>query len=117
MNDLAYADLNLNPLKREAICRNKRVKVKGTSFRLLLLLVSNADDIVSRQSIFKDVWGFHFDPGTKRIEVQLNYLRKVLRLLDSSTVIETHRGKGLRLYEAAQQRPGTGIQHSHQELA
>jgi two-component system OmpR family response regulator len=99
-NDLAFADLSLNLHKREAICKNKRVVVKGTSFRLLALLVSNADDIVTRQSIFKDVWGFHFDPGTKRIEVQLNYLRKVLRLLESVTVIETHRGKGLRLYEA-----------------
>jgi DNA-binding response OmpR family regulator len=68
---------------------------------LLTLLVSHGDDIVSRQSIFKDVWGFHFDPGTKRIEVQLNYLRKVLRSLDSTTVIETHRGKGLRLYKTA----------------
>ncbi|MNP23929.1 Response regulator MprA [compost metagenome] len=114
MNDLAYADLNLNPLKREAVCRNKRIIVKGTSFRLLLLLVSNADDIVSRQSIFKDVWGFHFDPGTKRIEVQLNYLRKVLRLLDSTTAIETHRGKGLRLYEVDKQRPCTKTKCSHQ---
>ncbi|MDH4552071.1 winged helix-turn-helix transcriptional regulator [Pseudomonas sp. BN607] len=99
MNDLAYADLNLNALKREAICKNKRVVVKGTSFRLLSLLVINANHIVSRQSIFKDVWGFNFDPGTKRIEVQLNYLRKTLRLLGSTAVIETHRGKGLRLVE------------------
>lgn len=100
-HDLAFADLSLDLPKREAICKNKRIVVKSTSFRLLTLLVSNGDHIVSRESIFRGVWGFHFDPGTKRIEVQLYYLRKVLRLLDSTTVIETHRGKGLRLYEVA----------------
>lgn len=73
-HDLAFADLSLDLPKREAICKNKRIVVKSTSFRLLTLLVSNGDH---------------------------NYLRKVLRLLDSTTVIETHRGKGLRLYEAA----------------
>ncbi|WP_243055261.1 winged helix-turn-helix domain-containing protein [Pseudomonas sp. BP01] len=99
MNDLTFADLNLNVPQRQAICNDNRVVVKGTSFRLLMLLVSNADVIVSRQNIFQNVWGFTFDPGTKRIEVQLNYLRKVLRALGSSTRIETHRGKGLRLCE------------------
>jgi len=99
MNDLTFADLNLNVHQRQAICNDNRVVVKGTSFRLLMLLVSNADVIVSRQNIFQNVWGFQFDPGTKRIEVQLNYLRKVLLALGSSTRIETHRGKGLRLCE------------------
>ncbi|MFJ4052660.1 winged helix-turn-helix domain-containing protein [Pseudomonas sp. NPDC089743] len=99
--NLSYADLNLNPGKREASCLHTRIVMKATPFRLLSLLLSNANKIVSRQTIFEDVWGFNFDPGTKRIEVQLNYLRNVLRSLNSSTVIETHRGKGLRLHQRA----------------
>ncbi|MFJ4048907.1 winged helix-turn-helix domain-containing protein [Pseudomonas hunanensis] len=102
INDLAFADLNLDILQRAALCKDKRVIIKRTSFRLLTLLVHHGDAIVSRQRIFQDVWGVHFDPGTKRLEVQLNYLRQVLRGLDSSTRIVTHRGQGLRLCTTAE---------------
>ncbi|MEW4948197.1 winged helix-turn-helix domain-containing protein [Pseudomonas asiatica] len=97
---IAFADVNLNVPGREVVCGNKKMVVKKTSFRLLALLLDNADVVVSRKSIYKNVWGVEFDPGTKRIEVQLNYLRSVLLSLGSSVKIKTYRGKGLRLYQS-----------------
>lgn len=97
--ELRFADLVLEASRRHAICNEQQVKVKETSFRMLCLLVENGGKIVSRQWLLREVWGMSFDPGTKRIEVQLNYLRRILCLLGSNTEIETHRGKGLRLCE------------------
>lgn len=98
---LTFADLELHFASRKAVCGGNCVIMKKTSFRLLIYLISHAGDVVSRQSIFQNVWGVSFDPGTKRLEVQLNYLRTVLRVLNSSTFIETHRGKGLKICEGS----------------
>ncbi|MFJ4112483.1 winged helix-turn-helix domain-containing protein [Pseudomonas sp. NPDC089758] len=65
--------------------------------RILELLVRHADQVFSRQTIFLNVWGYHFDPGTKVLEVQLSYLRRVLAALGCAVKIDTHRGQGLRL--------------------
>lgn len=98
--DIGYADLSLNMQRREVACGNRVVVVKKTSLRLFSLLLCNAGSIVSRKSIFIEVWGFDFEPGTKRLEVQLNYLRGVLSELGSNVRIKTYRGKGLFLYHA-----------------
>ncbi|MFK0344267.1 winged helix-turn-helix domain-containing protein [Pseudomonas asiatica] len=72
--------------------------IKATSCRLLAYLMESAEQIVSRRTLFSVVWGMNFDPGTKVLEVQLTYLRKVLLSLDCNVRIHTHRGAGLRLY-------------------
>ncbi|WP_371263217.1 winged helix-turn-helix domain-containing protein [Pseudomonas sp. NBRC 111118] len=71
--------------------------IKATSCRLLETLMRNRELIVSRSELLGAVWGDHFDPGTKILEVQLNYLRKVLLALGCNVRIHTHRGLGLRL--------------------
>ncbi|EMJ4935833.1 TPA: winged helix-turn-helix transcriptional regulator [Pseudomonas aeruginosa] len=96
--ELMFGDVGLMTARQEIVCGESKVRVKGTAFRLLLLLITNANDVVSRQRIFASVWGCNFDPGTKRLEVQLHYLRNVLRALDCSIRIRTYRGKGLRVY-------------------
>ncbi|HEK1011271.1 TPA: winged helix-turn-helix transcriptional regulator [Pseudomonas putida] len=92
-----FGDLALNPVSREASCGTRRIVVKATSFKILTLLILHADQIVSRQSIFSDVWGYGFDPGTKVLEVQLSYFRRTLTALESVVQIKTHRGRGLRI--------------------
>ncbi|MFJ4066218.1 winged helix-turn-helix domain-containing protein [Pseudomonas sp. NPDC089996] len=72
--------------------------IKATSCRLLASLMESAEQVVSRTTLFAVVWGIHFDPGTKVLEVQLTYLRKVLLSLGCNVRIHTHRGVGLRLY-------------------
>lgn len=57
----------------------------------------NQDQVVSRTTIFSKVWGYHFDPGTKIIDVQICYLRKILLTLQAPFEIKTFRGKGLSL--------------------
>ncbi|WP_442119961.1 winged helix-turn-helix domain-containing protein [Pseudomonas sp. SAS7] len=92
-----FGDLALDTSSREVVCGLRRIPVKAKSFRILELLVRHADQVVSRQTIFLNVWGYHFDPGTKVLQVQLSYLRRVLAAMGCALKIDTHRGQGLRL--------------------
>ncbi|MNM31334.1 Heme response regulator HssR [compost metagenome] len=92
-------------LRHEVICADKMMVIKKTPFRLLVLLVRHSERVVSRMEMFKEIWGFDFDTGTKRIEVQLHYLRQVLSHLSSSVTIKTHRGAGLRVYDTSSAAP------------
>lgn len=97
--DFSCADLLLDVSRRQAICGNKSLILRVTPFRLLTLLTANAGEVVSRESIFENVWGYDFDPGTKRIEVHLNYLRRHLAVLGCAVKIRTFRGEGVCLYQ------------------
>lgn len=68
---------------------------------LLAFLMERAEHAVSRTTLYADVWGIQFDPGTEVLGVQLTYLRKVLLALGCNVRIHTHLGIGLRLHAQA----------------
>jgi two-component system OmpR family response regulator len=94
---LQVADLTLDLLSREACCSEQRIALPATEFRLLEFLMRNADAVVTRALIFESVWGYHFDPGTKLIDVHLTRLRRRLESLACQPVITNLRGSGFKL--------------------
>lgn len=94
---LQVADLALDLLNREVRCGVQRIALPATEFRLLEFLMRNAGSVVSRALIFESVWGYHFDPGTKLIDVHLTRLRRRLEGLGCQPVIATLRGTGFSL--------------------
>jgi DNA-binding response OmpR family regulator len=92
-----YCGLRLNAEAKEAVFGVRKVLVKNTAFRILALLAQRAGDAVTRKELLLWVWGYDFDPGTKIIEVQLSYLRKVLAALKCRLRVKTVRGVGVKL--------------------
>src|SRR5207247_2523446 len=62
-------------------------------FHLLHLLVRHEGEIVSRERLLADVWGYHFDPGSNVVDVCVRRLRKKL----GGDSIETVRHVGYRV--------------------
>jgi DNA-binding response OmpR family regulator len=62
-------------------------------FHLLHLLARHAGEIVSRERLLADVWGYHFDPGSNVVDVCIRRLRKKL----GAESIETVRHVGYRV--------------------
>jgi DNA-binding response OmpR family regulator len=62
-------------------------------FRLLHLLVRHAGEIVSRERLLADVWGYHFDPGSNVVDVCVRRLRRKL----GCAAVETVRHVGYRV--------------------
>ena len=98
---LQVADLVLDLLSRELRCAGRSIALPATELRLLEFLMRNPDALVTRALIFEVVWGYHFDPGTKLIDVHLTRLRKRLENLGCAPVITTLRGSGFKLVTTA----------------
>jgi two-component system OmpR family response regulator len=62
----------------------------------LLFLASNADQVLPRQRILDEVWGYNFFGDENNVEVYVRYLRQKLGDLDHER-IQTVRGVGYRL--------------------
>lgn len=66
-------------------------------FRLLHHLVVHSGEVVSRERLLSEVWGYHFDPGSNVVDVCVRRLRKKL---GPDAPIETIRHAGYRLAAA-----------------
>lgn len=94
---LTLGDLRLDLLAREASCGEQRQSLPQMEFKLLEFLMRNSGKVVTRSLIFESVWGYHFDPGTKLIDVHLTRLRRRLDELGCVAAITNIRGTGFVL--------------------
>jgi two-component system copper resistance phosphate regulon response regulator CusR len=74
---------------------DRRVTLSPREHALLVHLARRRGEVVSRQDLLRDVFGYEFDPGTNVIDVHLAHLRK--KLAGAPLTIETIRGAGIRL--------------------
>ncbi|WNW09820.1 response regulator transcription factor [Pseudomonas sp. DTU_2021_1001937_2_SI_NGA_ILE_001] len=100
---LQVGDLGLDLLSRELLCGEQRVGLSPIEFKLLEFLMRNAGAVVTRALIFESVWGYHFDPGTKLIDVHLTRLRRKLDVVGCKVVINALRGSGFVLVDGTEQ--------------
>jgi DNA-binding response OmpR family regulator len=66
-------------------------------FRLLHHLLLHAGEVVSRERLLAEVWGYDFDPGSNVVDVCVRRLRQKL---GPEAAIETVRHAGYRLATA-----------------
>lgn len=78
---------------RRATVDERAVDLTGREFALLETFMRHADQVLSREQLLSQVWGYSFDPSTNLVNVYVNTLRKKL----GSDAIETVRGVGYRL--------------------
>ena len=71
----------------------KEISLTTTEFDLLVLLIKNNGNIVTRDEILNEVWGYEKSVSTNVVEVYIRYLRNKL----PDIKIETIRGIGYRL--------------------
>jgi two-component system copper resistance phosphate regulon response regulator CusR len=89
--------LSLDVARREATYRDVVATLSDREFRLLHHLVLHEGEVVSRERLLADVWGYHFDPHSNVVEVCIRRLRQKL---GSEAPIETVRHGGYRLTAA-----------------
>jgi two-component system, OmpR family, response regulator len=96
-NVLSVGRLVLDLARRQARCGGPPVALADREFHLLSHLVAHAGEVVSRERLLSEVWGYHFDPGSNVVDVCVRRLRKKL---GPGAPIETVRHVGYRLAEA-----------------
>ncbi len=98
---LAYSDLTLDPITREAKRGNRRMDLTPKEFDLLSYLLRYPRWVLPRDRILQDVWGYDFGGQGNVLEVYIGYLRAKTEAGGEPRLIQTVRGVGYVLRATA----------------
>jgi DNA-binding response OmpR family regulator len=90
---LQHGEIKLDLYTRQVCVGDRPVKLSAKEFQLLATLMRHPAQVLSREQLLDQVWGYDYDPGSNIVDVYIGYLRKKL----GSHSIETLRGMGYRL--------------------
>lgn len=96
---LVHADLVLDPQTRETRRGDRQLELTPTEFNLLYYLMRHPRQVLQREQILEEVWGYDFDGDDNVLEVYIGYLRKKTEAGGETRLIHTVRGVGYVLRE------------------
>ncbi len=91
---LAYADLSLDPVTRETRRGERTFELTSKEFDLLRYLMRHPRQVLRREQILEEVWGYDFGGDDNVLEVYIGYLRKKTEAAGEPRMIQTMRGVG-----------------------
>ena len=97
---LRVANLVLNDGTREVHLAERPIELTTREFDLLKLLMQHPNQVLPRQKILDQVWGYNFYGDENNVEVYIRYLRQKLGDEDRQ-LIQTVRGVGYRIAPGA----------------
>ena len=98
-NVLKYGDSVLDYTASKLRCTKNQedVGINHKEFQLIEYLMSNADQILSKELIYDRVWGMESDAVSNNLEAYMSFLRKKLKVIGSAVSIKSIRNMGYRL--------------------
>jgi two-component system, OmpR family, response regulator len=97
---LTFSDLTINQKTREVFRGETEIELTPREFDLLVYLMMNKRQVLTREQILEAVWGYDFIGDTNVVDVYIRYVRKKMDLPAKSVLIHTVRGVGYVLKEA-----------------
>ncbi len=91
---LQFEDLSLNLRTREILRAGKAIELTVREFELLEYLMTHPQQVMTRDQILENVWGYDFGGDSNVIEVYVRTLRQKLEIDDTCRLIQTVRGIG-----------------------
>jgi two-component system KDP operon response regulator KdpE len=68
--------LTVDVTERKIMVNGERIKLTPREFRLMALLVENADRILSHQQVLEDVWGWEYIDDVDYVRIYISHLRQ-----------------------------------------
>ena len=94
---LAFGDIELNRGASLLVCGENSVRLSEKEFRILEYLIANAGQILTREQLAVNIWGYESDAEYNNVEVYLSFARKKLNFVKARTEIKAVRGVGYEL--------------------
>ncbi len=94
---LIYDDLTLDLDSRQVHRAGQAVDLTVREFELLLLFMRHPRQVLTREQILQQVWGYDSDVDTNVLEVFIGHVRQKLEAYGGRRVIQTVRGIGYTL--------------------
>ena len=97
---LRFGDLGIDLATRRAIRHGRAIDLTMKEFELLKYLMEHPREVLTREQILENVWGYDFRGESNVIEVYIRYLRLKVEDEGQKRLIQTVRGVGYVLREA-----------------
>ncbi|WP_436777558.1 response regulator transcription factor [Yinghuangia sp. YIM S09857] len=91
---LAFADLRMDTRSREVTRGGRTIELTRTEYTLMELLLSHPRQVLTREQILRNVWGFDFEPSSNSLDVYVMYLRRKTEAGGLPRLVHTVRGVG-----------------------
>jgi len=94
---LRMGDIVIDDQNHTVLVRGEEVDMTPIEFKLLRYFMTHPDIVLSKQQLFKDVWGYEYAGSTNLVEVGVRRLREKIEADPSHPrLIVTIRGRGYR---------------------
>ena len=94
---LRFHDIEVVPSEREARRDGEQLELTAREYELLELFLRHPRQVLSREQILQDVWGFDYLGDSNLVDVRIKYLRDKLEAGGRPRLIQTVRGAGYTL--------------------
>jgi two-component system response regulator MprA len=91
---LRFGDLVLDPIAHEVRRGGRLIDLSRTEFLLLELFLRHPRQVLTRTTIFENVWGYDFGPTSNALGVYMGYLRRKTESGGEPRLLHTVRGVG-----------------------
>jgi len=98
---LQYGPLSLDRIRHLCSCDARPMDLTPKEFQLLEYFLLHAEEVVRRTALLEKVWDMHFDPESNVVDVHVGNLRRKLEVATGRPLLQTVRGVGFVLREAA----------------
>lgn len=89
--------LSVDPVRHTVQVEGQNVSLTQKEFEMLCLLLKNRGQVLSREQLIENVWGYAFTGETRTVDVHVRTLRQ--KLGPAGAYVETVRGYGYKLGE------------------
>jgi DNA-binding response OmpR family regulator len=94
---LRVGPLELDLLDRSAKRGDRKIDLRPREFQLLKYMMQRSDSLLTRATLFKEVWCYRFIPETNLVDVHMGRLRRKVDGPNESPLIRNVRGAGFVL--------------------
>ena len=96
---LAFGDITLETATMNLVnnLTGAAVRLSDKEYRVMEVLVSNKNQILTREQLAVKIWGFENEAEYNNVEVYMTFVRKKLGFIGAKTAIKAVRGVGYEL--------------------
>jgi DNA-binding response OmpR family regulator len=94
---LRVGSLELDLVDRTAKRGDRGIELRPREFRLLKYMMQRSDELLTRATLFKEVWHYKFVPETNLVDVHMGRLRRKVDGSNDAPMIRSVRGAGFVL--------------------
>jgi len=93
----SFGNVRVDFNTQKAFCNDKQVNLTCTEFAILKLLIDERPNVISRDKILNEIWGYTFSPDSRIVDTHILNIRKKLECDPGNPeFIKTHHGIGYK---------------------